>query len=133
LWGERERKREREKDCFISDSLGCSLIKNPLSDERLFDAVNVMLSLQNKDGGWPSYENMRSGAWMEWLNPSECFGIESDLNPSIPIFCFILNRLHKSSDGIMVDYSYTECTGACIKALTLFNKYFRNHRSDEIK
>jgi lanosterol synthase len=85
------------------------LIKNPLSDERLFDAVNVMLSLQNKDGGWPSYENMRSGAWMEWLNPSECF------------------------DGIMVDYSYTECSGACIKALTLFNKYFPNHRADEIK
>jgi squalene cyclase len=45
-----------------------------------------MLSLQNKDGGWPSYENMRSGAWMEWLNPSECFGIESDLNP----FLFLL-------------------------------------------
>jgi squalene cyclase len=42
---------------------------------RMFDAVNVMLSYQNPDGGWPSYEPMRGGSWLESLNPAECFGM----------------------------------------------------------
>jgi squalene cyclase len=46
-----------------------------ISQNRIRDAVNVMLSYQNADGGWPSYENMRAGAWMETLNPASCFGI----------------------------------------------------------
>jgi squalene cyclase len=41
---------------------------------RLYDSVNVMLSYQNPDGGWPSYEPMRAGGWLELLNPAECFG-----------------------------------------------------------
>lgn len=46
-----------------------------ISQDRIRDAVNVMLSYQNVDGGWPSYENMRAGAWMETLNPASCFGM----------------------------------------------------------
>jgi len=42
--------------------------------ERLCDAVNVMLSYQNSDGGWPTYENQRSYGFLELLNPAECFG-----------------------------------------------------------
>lgn len=38
---------------------------------RLADAVNVILSLQNADGGWATYENNRGYGWFEWLNPSE--------------------------------------------------------------
>jgi squalene cyclase len=30
-----------------------------ISDERLFDAVNILLSYQNKGGGWATYENTR--------------------------------------------------------------------------
>ena len=32
----------------------------PIPAERLFDAVNVILSYQNHDGGWATYENTRS-------------------------------------------------------------------------
>jgi len=51
----------------------------PLSPDRLFDCVNVILSYQNKaehwgDGGWATYENSRGPAALELLNPSECFG-----------------------------------------------------------
>jgi squalene cyclase len=49
-------------------------IENKLPPERIFDAVNLILSYQNDDGGWPTYELMRSGAWLEYLNPSEVFG-----------------------------------------------------------
>lgn len=43
--------------------------------ERLFDAVNILLSMQNKDdGGYASYELRRGPFWLEWLNPAVSFG-----------------------------------------------------------
>jgi squalene/oxidosqualene cyclase-like protein len=81
-----------------------------ITDDRLEYAVNFILSTQNEDGGWASYELQRSGSWIEWLNPAEVFR------------------------GIMIDYSYTECTSACIQALWKFRsqKRFSNHRRREI-
>ena len=38
------------------------------------NAVDVMLSLQNSDGGFASYEIIRGPQWLEWLNPAEVFG-----------------------------------------------------------
>jgi squalene cyclase len=46
----------------------------PLADVRLFDAVHVLLTMQNADGGWATYENTRGWRWFERLNPSEVFG-----------------------------------------------------------
>lgn len=40
--------------------LGPKLGGQPLPVERLHDAVNVILSYQNHDGGWATYENTRS-------------------------------------------------------------------------
>jgi lanosterol synthase len=40
----------------------------------MHDAVDVMLSLQNSDGGFASYEIIRGPQWLEWLNPAEVFG-----------------------------------------------------------
>jgi len=79
-----------------------------MPDERYFDAANVLLTLQNTDGGFATYENNRGYAWFEWLNPSEVFG------------------------DIMIDYSYVECTNASIGALALFHKHFPNHRPKEV-
>ena len=53
-----------------------------IPDQRLFAAVEVLLTLQNSDGGWATYENNRGYGWYETLNPSEVFG------------------------DIMIDYSY---------------------------
>eukprot|EP01096_Ripella_sp_DP13-Kostka_P007824 TRINITY_DN2887_c0_g1_i1.p1 TRINITY_DN2887_c0_g1~~TRINITY_DN2887_c0_g1_i1.p1 ORF type:complete len:720 (+),score=260.70 TRINITY_DN2887_c0_g1_i1:33-2162(+) len=85
-------------------------IDRPLiSDERLYDAVNVMLSLQNAStGGWATYELQRGSGLIELLNPSETF------------------------HGIMVDYPYVECSSACIQALILFQKHYPSHRANEI-
>ena len=38
------------------------------------DAVDVMLTLQNPNGGFASYEPIRGPQWLEWLNPAEVFG-----------------------------------------------------------
>ena len=79
-----------------------------ISQSRLEDAVNCLLTFQNDDGGWATYENKRAGGWMEWLNPAEVFA------------------------GIMVDYSYCECTSATIQALTRFRQHWPTVRRVEI-
>lgn len=81
-----------------------------ITSDRLEYAIDFLLSIQNKDGGWATYELQRSSSWIEWLNPAEVF------------------------QGIMVDYSYTECTSACIQALWKFRlqKQFLNYRRKEI-
>jgi squalene/oxidosqualene cyclase-like protein len=71
------------------------VVEEPLPEDRLCHGVHWLLSLQNRDGGWASYEKRRTGAWIERLNPSHVFA------------------------DIMVDYSYTECTSACVQALAL--------------
>jgi len=38
------------------------------------DAVDVMLTLQNPNGGFASYELVRGPRWLEYLNPAEVFG-----------------------------------------------------------
>jgi lanosterol synthase len=40
----------------------------------MFDAVDIMLSLQNPSGGFASYELVRGPWWVEWLNAAEVFG-----------------------------------------------------------
>jgi len=65
-------------------------------NKRLKDAVNVLLTLQNTDGGFATYENNRGFGFYEMLNPSEVFG------------------------DIMIDYSYIECSMASLTALVEF-------------
>jgi squalene/oxidosqualene cyclase-like protein len=62
--------------------------------DRLLDAIDLLLHLQNPDGGWPTYERRRAGPWLERLNASELFS------------------------AIMVDYSYVELTSSALQALT---------------
>jgi squalene/oxidosqualene cyclase-like protein len=79
-----------------------------IPDASLQDAVNVIFSLHNKDGGWATYENNRGYGWYELLNPSEVFG------------------------DIMIDYSYVECTSACVTALKHFHEVYPGHRTQEV-
>jgi len=76
---------------------------------RLYDAVHVILTLQNNDGGWATYENNRGFGFYEWMNPSEVFG------------------------DIMIDYSYVECSCASMTALASFRRKFPEHRAAEIE
>lgn len=81
---------------------------DPIDDKRLERAVHVILTYQNEDGGWATYENNRGYGWYESLNPSEAFG------------------------DIMIDYSYVECSMACLTALHEFQDRFPNVRSRDI-
>lgn len=41
----------------------------------MFDAIDVLLTMQNPSGGYASYELVRGPRWLEWLNPAEVFGM----------------------------------------------------------
>jgi squalene/oxidosqualene cyclase-like protein len=85
-----------------------SLVDSPLSPARLQQAAEFILGMQNSDGGWASYEQARGPAWLELLNPSDCFG------------------------KIMIDYSYVECTAACVVALRAFQDAYPGSLDDRI-
>lgn len=80
-----------------------------ISETRIRDAVDVLLTMQNKhSGGFASYETQRGSELLEYLNAAEVFG------------------------RIMVEYDYPECTTAVVTVLSLFQT-FSDYRSAEIK
>jgi cycloartenol synthase len=80
-----------------------------METEKLCDAVNLILSLQNRNGGFASYELTRSYTWLEKINPTEMF------------------------EDITIDYQYVECTSAAIQGLALFTQQYPYHRRTEIE
>ncbi|KAL9612709.1 MAG: hypothetical protein Q9167_002700 [Letrouitia subvulpina] len=70
-----------------------------VTDDRIKDAVDTLLTMQNaSSGGFSSYEPTRGSEYLEWLNAAEVFG------------------------RIMVEYDYPECTTAVVTALNLFRE-----------
>lgn len=45
-----------------------------VSKERMCDAVDTLISLQNSSGGFASYELVRAPKLLEFINPAEVFG-----------------------------------------------------------
>eukprot|EP00258_Populus_trichocarpa_P005332 XP_002308131.3 cycloartenol synthase [Populus trichocarpa] len=97
------------KAALLLSKIPSEIVGEPLVANRFYDAVNVLLSLQNGDGGFATYELTRSYSWLELINPAETFG------------------------DIVIDYPYVECTSAAIQALTSFKKLYPGHRSEEIE
>jgi lanosterol synthase len=80
-----------------------------LEDQRIYDAIDTLLTYQNSSGGCASYEPTRGSEKLEMLNAAEVFG------------------------RIMIEYDYPECTTAVVTALSLFSKYYPKYRTAEIK
>jgi cycloartenol synthase len=62
------------KAALTMRTLDPKLVGPHISGERLAACTDVILSYQNPDGGWATYENTRSFHWLEILNPAETFG-----------------------------------------------------------
>lgn len=80
-----------------------------LSDQRIYDAVDTLLTYSNASGGCASYEPTRGPQWLEMLNAAEVFG------------------------RIMIEYDYPECTTAAVTALSLFSMHYPDYRAADIK
>ncbi len=95
-------------DCAAEAVLGIiAASSGPVPEEALNDAVRFMLSGQNYDGGFGSYEARRSRISLEWMNPAEIFG-ES-----------------------MTENSYVECTASCLAALAACKRHYPRVVNDE--
>ncbi|KAG2668067.1 hypothetical protein I3760_15G143200 [Carya illinoinensis] len=97
------------KAALLLSKISPDIVGEPLDAKQFYDAVNVILSLQNADGGFATYELTRSYSWLELINPAETFG------------------------DIVIDYPYVECTSAAIQALVSFKKSYPKHRQEEIE
>lgn len=84
-------------------------VADPIEYDRLRDAVRLILSLQNEDGGWATYERTRGSKLLEGLNSSSLFF------------------------GIMIDYSYPECTSSCIQGLAAFRRRYPGRLAPEVE
>lgn len=81
-----------------------------VSDERIKDAIDTLLTMQNASGGFASYEPIRGSQYLEYLNAAEVFG------------------------RIMIEYDYPECTTAVVTALSLFSRHHdTSYRKAEIE
>jgi lanosterol synthase len=80
----------------------------PVGRDRIHDAVDVLLTMQNASGGCASYEPTRGSELLEHLNAAEVFG------------------------RIMIEYDYPECTTSVITALHAFQKHDPSYRAAEI-
>lgn len=109
-----ERHRWPVSDC-TAEALIAALKLEPLipaeeriSKEHLVAAAEFILSRQNRDGGFGSFERRRGPKWLERLNPSEMFG------------------------NSMVEGSYLECTASCLNGLAHFQRRFPDVLRNEI-
>ncbi|PUZ44468.1 hypothetical protein GQ55_8G101900 [Panicum hallii var. hallii] len=96
------------KACLLLSKISPEIISEPLETERQYDAVNCLMSFMNDNGGFSSFEHIRSYTWLEYINPSDAFG------------------------RVMIEYPYVECTSSSIQCLALFRKLNPGHRKEEV-
>ncbi|XP_061339764.1 beta-amyrin synthase-like [Gastrolobium bilobum] len=97
------------KCCLLLSMLPSEIVGEKMDDEKLFDSVNLLLSLQGKKGGFSAWEPAGAQEWLEVLNPTEFF------------------------EDLVVEHEYVECTASVIEALVLFKKLYPEHRKKEIE
>ncbi|XP_031109631.1 cycloartenol synthase-like isoform X2 [Ipomoea triloba] len=100
---------EALKAALMLSRMPDDVVGEAIEPSRLYDAVDLILSLQNNNGGFATYELTRSYQWLEMLNPSESLG------------------------KVILDYPCVECTTSAIIGLKYFTKLHPGYRRKEIE
>ncbi|KAG2664954.1 hypothetical protein I3760_16G106800 [Carya illinoinensis] len=93
---------------LLLSQMSTDLVGEKMENQRFYDAVNIILSLQSENGGYPAWERVRASPWMQKFNPTEVF--------EYPLF----------------EGEYVGCTSSALQALALFRKLHTKHRRTEI-
>ncbi|KAJ0104723.1 hypothetical protein Patl1_19725 [Pistacia atlantica] len=96
------------KAALLLSQMPSHLVGQKLETDRFYDAVNVILSFQSRNGGFPAWEPQRAFRWLEKFNPTEFF------------------------EDTLIETEYVECTSSAIQGLALFIKLHPEHRRGEI-
>ncbi|KAG6779378.1 hypothetical protein POTOM_015758 [Populus tomentosa] len=83
-----------EKALLLLSQMPAEIVGETIDTERLHNAIDFLLSLQRKNGGFSVWEPARGQRWLEVLNPTQAFG------------------------DVMVETEYVECTASAIQVLT---------------
>ncbi|XP_027117731.2 lupeol synthase-like [Coffea arabica] len=97
------------KAALLLGQLPPELVGEKLETAHAYDAVNAILSLQSKNGGFPAWEPERAYRWMEKFNPTDFL------------------------EDVLIEREYVECTSSAIQALSLFKKLYPGHRKAEVE
>ncbi|XP_057536363.1 beta-amyrin synthase-like isoform X1 [Amaranthus tricolor] len=97
------------KCALMLSTMPSEIVGNKMDPQHLFDSVNLLLSLQSKNGGLAAWEPAKAPKWLEFVNPIE----------------FLVD--------IVIEHEYVENTGSVLQALALFTKLYPNHRKKEIE
>ncbi|KAK8936182.1 Cycloartenol synthase [Platanthera zijinensis] len=96
------------KVALLLSKISPEIVGEKTEEKRIYDAVNVILSFMNENGGFGSYGRQKTYSWLELFNPSETF------------------------ENIIVDHQCVECTSSAIQALATFKKLYPVHRRNEV-
>ncbi|CAM8880466.1 unnamed protein product [Rhodiola kirilowii] len=99
---------EALKCCLLFSLMKPEIVGEQMPPERLYDSVNIILSLQSKNGGITAWEPVCAPQWLELLNPTEVF------------------------EDIVIEIEYVECTSSALQSLVLFKKLYPGHREKEV-
>ncbi|PON40447.1 Squalene cyclase [Trema orientale] len=97
------------KAALLLSQMPTTTVGEKLEVECLYDAVNVILSLQSSNGGFPAWEAQRAFRWLEKFNPTEFF------------------------EDTLIEREYVECTSSAIQSLAMCTKLYPNYRRKEIQ
>ncbi|KAL6888523.1 hypothetical protein ACP4OV_009549 [Aristida adscensionis] len=108
-WAVSDTTAEALEAVLLLSRMSSKLVGEPIQIERVHNAVDLLLSLVNKDGTVSTYELKRTYSWIEVLSPCENF------------------------PNMVVDYPYPECTASVLQALVLFKELYPNYRTKDIE
>ncbi|WMV59875.1 hypothetical protein MTR67_053260 [Solanum verrucosum] len=107
-WQSSDTTAEALRCCLLFSTMPSELVGEAMEPSRLYDSVNVILSLQSKNGGLTAWEPAGASEYLELLNPTEIF------------------------EDVVIEHEYVECTGSSIQALVHFKKLYPGHRTTEV-
>ncbi|KAH6812041.1 Terpenoid cyclases family protein [Perilla frutescens var. frutescens] len=97
------------KCCLLFSMMPPENVGEKMEPEGFYNAVNILISLQSKNGGLAAWEPAGASEWLELLNPTEFFA------------------------DIVIEHEYVECTSSAIQAMVLFKNLHPHHRKKEIE
>ncbi|GKB62622.1 beta-amyrin synthase [Tanacetum coccineum] len=97
------------KCCLLLSMMPPEIVGQKMELKQLNNAVNIILSMQSKNGGLPAWEPAGASKWLEILNPTEFF------------------------EDIVIEHEYVACTSATMQSLALFKKMYPKHRREELE
>ncbi|KAJ4831638.1 hypothetical protein Tsubulata_024419 [Turnera subulata] len=94
---------------LLLSRMPAEIVGEAMEKRRLCDAVDFLLTVQSKNGGFSVWEPARGHKWLEHLNPTEAFA------------------------DVMVENEHVECTASAVEALALFKHLHPGYRTKEIE